>query len=300
MKFNKIVCIDNTGLENWAIDKLIDLSMSEIEIHNDYPEETETILSRIGSADCILVSWNTPIEKEVIENCPNLKYIGMCCSLYDESSANVDIATARKRGIVVKGIRDYGDEGTIEFIISELIGLVKGIGRYQWKDEPTELTGKKLGIIGMGATGKMLTKRAMAFNMDVYYYNRSRKPDIEEIGAKYLPKDKLLKEVEILSTHLPRNTKVLGEKEFKLFGENKILINTSLGPTFEITPFLSWIDKPNNFAIFDKSGTENHQEYFLDKRRIITSKKVAGWTRESRRRLSEKVLNNINDFLNND
>lgn len=300
MKFNKIVCVDNTGLEKWALNKLGDLSFNNLEIHKDYPKGNQTIMNRIGDADCLLVSWNTPIEKEVIEYCPNLKYIGMCCSLYDESSANVNIEAAREKGIVVKGIRDYGDEGTIEFIISELIGLLKGLGKYQWKDEPVELIGKKLGIIGMGATGKMLAKRANAFNMDVYYYSRTRKPDIEKNGVKYLQLDELLGEAQILSTHLPRNTKILGEREFKLFGDNKILINTSLGPTFDITSFLTWVDRPGNYAIFDKSGMENHQKVFLNKSRIITSEKVAGWTREARSRLSEKVIENIIDFLNND
>ena len=49
--------------------------------------------------------------------------------LYDEKSANVDIETARNLGIEVKGVRDYGDEGTVEFIFAELITLFKGLGK---------------------------------------------------------------------------------------------------------------------------------------------------------------------------
>ena len=62
------------------------------------PETDEEIVNRIGDADCVLVSYNTQIRRNVIEACPNIKYIGMCCTLYSESSANVDIAAARERG----------------------------------------------------------------------------------------------------------------------------------------------------------------------------------------------------------
>jgi lactate dehydrogenase-like 2-hydroxyacid dehydrogenase len=60
----------------------------------------------------------------------------MCCSLYDERSANVDVKAAGEQGITVHGIRDYGDEGLVEFIFAELTYLFKGLGRHQWKTEP--------------------------------------------------------------------------------------------------------------------------------------------------------------------
>lgn len=89
----------------------------------------------------------------MIAKSPAIRYIGMCCSLYDERSANVDIPAARARGIEVRGVRDYGDEGVAEFTLSELIRLLKGLGPHQWQSEPIELQQRKLGIIGMGATG---------------------------------------------------------------------------------------------------------------------------------------------------
>jgi lactate dehydrogenase-like 2-hydroxyacid dehydrogenase len=79
----------------------------------------------------VLVSWNTQIRAGVLRASPRLAYVGMCCSLYDERSANVDIEAARDLGITVRGVRDYGDEGVVEFIFAELIGLFKGIGQHQ-------------------------------------------------------------------------------------------------------------------------------------------------------------------------
>ena len=119
MKFNQIVILDYTGLQGFALDKLQALSIKPIRAFNDVPQTDNEKIRRIGEADCLFVSWNTAVSQSVLEHCKNLKYIGMCCSLIDEDSANVDVGYAQKQGIVVKGVRDYGDEGVTEFIVSE-------------------------------------------------------------------------------------------------------------------------------------------------------------------------------------
>ncbi|MTI96263.1 MAG: hypothetical protein FH749_12430 [Firmicutes bacterium] len=129
----------------------------------------------------------------------------MCCTLIDAKSANVDIDAAKERGIQVLGVRDYGDEGVIEFIISELVRLLKGLGEHQWQPVDLELTGQTLGIIGMGTLGKMLAEQAQSFGMNVFYYSRTRKPDIEASGVTYLELDALLQKVDIIST--PRRSR---------------------------------------------------------------------------------------------
>jgi lactate dehydrogenase-like 2-hydroxyacid dehydrogenase len=55
----------------------------------------------------------------------------VCCSLYDEKSANVDITAARELGIIVFGVKDYRDEGMAEYVICQLISLLKGLGKHQ-------------------------------------------------------------------------------------------------------------------------------------------------------------------------
>lgn len=67
-------------------------------------------------------------EIAAMERCPNLRYVGMCCSLYSEESANVDIPYARARGIDVRGIRDYGDRGVVEYVLWQLIEILHGFG----------------------------------------------------------------------------------------------------------------------------------------------------------------------------
>ena len=159
-KFTQIVCVDNTRLTQSALEILSEYSHQTVKVFDDYPTDKREIMGRIGDADCLLVSWKTPIDQEIIENASSLKYIGMCCSLIDKASANVDINAAENRGIVVRGVKDYGDEGVVEFIMSQLISLAKGMGKHQWKPQQTELKNKTLGIIGLGKIGAVVAARA--------------------------------------------------------------------------------------------------------------------------------------------
>ena len=91
--------------------------------------------------------------------------------------------------------------GSGEYVVSQLISLLNGFNGKRWGDHPLELTGVPVGIIGMGATGRVVTRALQFFGADLTYYNRSRKPDIEEQGVKYLPLEELLKK-EHLCMHL--------------------------------------------------------------------------------------------------
>ncbi len=296
-EFEQIVVVDKTGLQSDALAKLAMLSRKPLRTYDDFPDTDEEVVRRIHDADCVFVSWNTPLSEKVLRQAEQLRYVGMCCSLYDEESANVDIAYAAKHGIVVKGIRDYGDEGLVEFVVCELIRLLKGLGDKQWRDEPVELTNKKIGIIGLGTTGKLLADRLRAFGGDLYYYSRSRKPVAEKEGIKYRELADLLNTVDILSLHLPRNTQVLGESEFAHFGNGKILVNTSLGLTFEQSAFEQWIAAPGNYAIFDADGIGSAEHAFSGFDRVISTAVVSGWTKEAQQRLSTKVMENLSHFL---
>lgn len=297
MMFNQIVCADYVGLEAWAYEELQKHSKQPLVRFARDPQSNDELLDRIQGADCVLVSWRTRIDDEVIAKSPEIRYIGMCCSLYDERSANVDIAAARARSIEVRGVRDYGDEGVAEFILSELIRLLKGLGEHQWQSEPVELQQRKLGIIGMGATGKILAHRANAFGMQVQYFSRTRKPDCEQAGYAYAPLHELLQTSEIIPMHLPRNTQVLGPEEFAALGHGKILVNTSLGAPFDAAAFREWIQVNGNYAIFDADGAGEFKAQLHRYPHILYTSKVSGFTREARGRLSHKVLDNLRGYL---
>ena len=294
MLFNQITIIDQCRLTEEGIREISDLSIHPLVRYQDNPSSEEEIMARIGESDCVLVSWQTPLTAKVIAATPCLKYIGMCCSLYSEASANVDIAKARELGITVRGVRDYGDEGVVEFIFSQLINLFKGHGPYQWREEPVELGHKSIGIIGLGTLGRMVADTALHFGMKVYYYGRIQKPEAEQKGIQFLPLNELLAICDVITTHLPKHTVLLGEEEFKHKKANSILINTSLGLTFDEKAFLNWLKKDEkSFAIFDSDGAGSSYEVFSKLSNVILYPRSAGYTKESKVRLTQKVVDNL-------
>ena len=122
--FKKLVAIEPVSLIPTAEEALHQYA-EQVELYRDIPADDEEIVRRIGDADAALLSYTSRMGKNVIERCPNLRYIGRCCSLYSEESANVDIALAREKGIKVLGIRDYGDRGVVEYVLHELTGLLR-------------------------------------------------------------------------------------------------------------------------------------------------------------------------------
>lgn len=296
--FEKIVLIEPTGLNPAAAGRLQELG-KEVILYEDMPATEEEKIRRIGDADCVLVSYTTQIRKNVIEACPGIKYIGMCCSLYTEASANVDISAARGRGITVTGIRDYGDEGVVEYVISELVRLLHGFGPCQWKHKVYELTGQKVGIIGLGRTGKMVADALRFLGAEVSYFSRNRKPGAESEGIAYYPLHELLQHVDILCTCLPRNTFIMGGEEFNLFGHPKILVNTSVGPTFRLPDLQRWLSShKRNFYLCDGAGMGDYAGALTRFDNVLYTEKVSGHSAQSTDRLSRKVIANIESYLN--
>ncbi|MEI7581625.1 NAD(P)-dependent oxidoreductase [Runella sp.] len=294
MLFNQITIIDKCRLTEEGIREISDLSKHPLVRYQENPSSEEEIMARIRESDCVLVSWQTTLSARVIDSAPQLKYIGMCCSLYNEASANVDIAKTHELGITVRGVRDYGDEGVVEFIFAQLINLFKGYGTYQWRDEPVELGHKSIGIIGLGTLGRMVANTALHFGMEVYYYGRTQKPEAEQKGIQYLPLNELMAVCDVITTHLPKHTILLGKEEFKHKKANSVLINTSLGLTFDEKAFLNWLNKDEkSFAIFDSDGAASSYQTFSKLSNVILYPRSAGYTEESKRRLTKKVIANL-------
>jgi len=298
MKFDKIVIIDKCGLTDPILEKLTKLSVRPISVYDDFPDSEDEIVKRIDDADCILVSWQTMISADIIKASKSLKFIAMCCSLYDEQSANVDISAARKLGIEVKGVKDYGDDGTIEFIFAELIYLFKGLGKHKWRNEQTELKNKSIGIIGLGTLGLMVAKTAAHFGMQVFYFSRTRKQQLENQNLKFLPLEELLKTCDVVTTHLPKHTVIISEHEFNIKKRNSILVSTSIGLNCDKDALKNWLTKDKkSYAIFDSVGVGIFADELRQLENVILSDQSAGFTVEAKERLSEKVFNNLTDFL---
>lgn len=295
--FKKLVAIEPVSLIPSAQQKLHDYA-KEVVLFNDVPSDDTEIINRIGDADAVLLSYTSRISRSVLDACPNIRYIGMCCSLYSEESANVDIRTARTRHITVYGIRDYGDQGVVEYIISELIRYLHGFGGKQWQELPVELTDLKVGIVGLGTSGQMIAAGLQAMGADLYYFSRTRKPDQEAKNIKYLPMKELLNTVDVVCTCLNKNVILFRDEQFEWLGNHKVMFNTSIGPSHDITSLAKWLEHGDNEFFCDTIAALGDTGQLLASPHVNCMNISSGRTRQAFDRLSEKVLKNIETFLN--
>lgn len=291
--FNKLVAIEPVSLIPSA-EKALYKFAKEVVMYPDIPSGDDEIASRIGDADAVLLSYTSRIEKPVLEKCPNIKYIGMCCSLYSPESANVDIRFANERGITVTGIRDYGDDGVVEYVVSELVRCLHGFGQEPWDGMPREITGLKVGIVGLGKSGGMIADAMKFFGADITYFARSEKSEATAKGYRFLPLSEVLIQSEVVFCCLNKNTVLLYEAEFEQFGNKKILFNTGLSPAWDESAFSKWLEGDNLCYCDTLVALGNPQ--LLDHPHVRCMQVSTGRTRQAFDRLSEKVLANLAEY----
>lgn len=292
--FQKLVVIEPVSL-NPSAEKELHSYANKVVMFDDIPASDDEIVARIGNADAVLLSYTSQINRTVIDKCPNIKYIGMCCSLYSPESANVDILYANERGIKVTGIRDYGDEGVVEYVVSELVRCLHGFDQEPWESMPREITGLKVGVIGLGKSGGMIADAMKFFGAEVAYYSRTEKDDAKTKGYQFLALNELLAQSEVVFCCLNKNTVLLYEAEFESFGNRKILFNTGLSPAWEESAFTKWLDGDN--LCFCDTVIALGGDHLLDHPNVRCMKVSTGRTRQAFDRLSEKVLANIDGYF---
>lgn len=296
-KFRKLVSIDKVALTEKGIHALQDVA-ENIVLAKDLPANDEEILQRIGDADAVLLSANSRLTKNVMAKARKLRYVGMCCSLYSEESANVDIPYARAHGIEVRGIRDYGDHGVVEYVIYQLVKLLHGYDGRRWKTLPTEITGLKVGFVGLGTSGGMTADALHFLGADISYFARAEKPERTAQGYHFKDLKTLLSESEVVITALNKNVILLHEEEFTALGNGKIMFNTSIGPAADMEPIRKWMENPENVFCCDTKGALGEiAEEVMDFPNVYCMNASAGMTSQAYELLSQKVLDNIKSFL---
>jgi len=291
--FQKLVAIEPVSLIPSAEEKLHKFA-KEVVLYNDIPKDDAEIAVRIGDADAVLLSYTTQLRKGALERCERVKYIGMCNSLYSPESANVDIYYANSRGITVTGIRDYGDEGVVEYVISELVRCLHGFDQEPWDGMAREITGLKVGILGLGKSGGMIADALHFLGAEISYLARSEKELARQKGYRFLPLNDLLRENEVVFCCLNRNTVLMQAPQFEALGNKKILFNTGLSPAWEEAPFLRWLEG-DNLCFCDTVGALGGP-HLLDHPKVRCMQVSTGRTRQAFDRLSAKVLHNLSEF----
>ncbi|MGC8832364.1 MAG: NAD(P)-dependent oxidoreductase, partial [Thermoproteota archaeon] len=185
--------------------------------------------------------------------------------------------------------------------------LRNGLWRVAWS--PTfmlgqEISGKTLGIIGLGAIGKAVAERARGLNMRVVYYSRTRKTDVEKtLDIGYLPFNDVLREADflIISTALTRETvKMIGENELRSMKPTSYLINISRGAVLDEKSLVKalkerWIAGAA-LDVFEKEPIEPGNP-LIGMDNVVLTPHMASATFEARRRLAETAAENIVSVL---
>lgn len=237
----KIVVLDgfalNPGDLNWDFLQ----QFGEYTVYDRTPDDL--IVSRIGDAEIILLN-KTPITEATLEACPSVKLICVQATGYNV----VDCTAAKKRGIPVCNVPDYGTAAVAQFTFALLLELCHNVGHHSqtvrdgkwctcpdfcyWDTPQMELAGKTIGIIGFGRIGRAVGKIARAFGMNVIAYNRSQCEEGHAIGD-YVSLDALLSTADIISLHCPltaENTGLINKDSIKKMKDGVILLNTARGP----------------------------------------------------------------------
>ena len=289
--FTKLVAIEPISLVPAAEEALQQFAETVV-MYVDIPATPAEIVARIGDADAVLLSYTSTLTAEILEQCPHIRYIGMCCSLYSPESANVDIRYAEAHGITVTGIRDYGDEGVVEYVVSELVRLLHGFGEEPWSGVPSEITGLKVGIVGLGKSGGMIADAMHFFGADIAYFARGEKAAAAEKGYRYMELGELLAWSDVVCCCLNKNTVLLHEEQLQRLGDHKVVFNTGLSPAWDEEPMLRWLEAGDNRLYCDTVGALGGT-HLLAHPQVRCMGVSTGRTRQAFDRLSEKVLANI-------
>lgn len=289
----KLAVLDNIRALPEAQTEIKKLAGGEIAFPESLPGSFDELVARTGDAEAILLSTATELPRAYFDACPSVKYVGLCGT----STARIDLETLKERDIAFSNVSDYGDEPTAEYIFLQLELLARGVGKYQWQEQPRELMGKSIGIIGLGALGKAVANLALAYKMDAHYFSAHRKQDWEDKGLQYSELHELLKACQIIIISTPTNVKILGVEEFALLQANTILVQATLGTPFDRDAFLEWVAKDGNYAVFDNGIGEDNTKVYRALPRVIVSETSSGNTYETRARLDQKVIENLKLYL---
>ncbi|MDG5800340.1 NAD(P)-dependent oxidoreductase [Marinilabiliaceae bacterium ANBcel2] len=281
------------------------------------PEESipfnEVIYKYLKGCDVLVSVFNQKITSDVIDSAPNLKLIANYGVGYD----NVDVEYATKKGVVVTNTPDPVTEPTAELAFSLMSaaarnipalnnGIVDGtIMNWGVMDNlSSTLLDKTLGIIGMGAIGKAVARRAKASGMNIIYYNRNRlSEEIErEYGAGYSDFETLLRESDYVSLHVPHTQqthRMIGKDALNMMKPSATLINTARGKVVDEKALIEAL-KSNKIAMaaLDVFYNEPHVSDDLKKlRNVVMTPHVGTATHDGREDMTRFVAMVIKAFF---
>jgi len=213
--------------------------------HNpeDRPLTRAELLEGVVGADALVSMLSDRVDAELLDAAPSLKVVANYAVGFD----NVDVAEARRRGVEVTTTPDVLSEATADLAWALLLAATRRVGEAErfvraglWEGPgPRQLLGqavggRTLGIVGMGAIGQAVARRARGFSMPVVYFNRRRVPETleQELGARYVSLDELLATADVVSLHAPLNDDsrhLIDAAALERMKPTAVLVNTARG-----------------------------------------------------------------------
>lgn len=216
----------------------------------------------IGRCDALLPTYAFKVTKEIIDRATNLEIIANFGAGYD----NIDVNYAITKGILVTNSPKPVIEPTAELAFSLLLNVARRISECDRKLRSSRgieidvmenlgisLYGKTLGIVGMGAIGQALARRASACGMRIIYYNRKRlSQEIENAyEADWVSLNELLATSDFISLHAPATSEtyhMIDIQQFKLMKPSVVLINTARGNLINERVLIHFLQKKRIFG----------------------------------------------------
>lgn len=264
--------------------------------------------------DALYCLLTDKIDGEVMDAFgPQLKVIANMAVGFD----NIDIAEAKKRGIIITNTPGVLTDTVAEHTFALMLAIAHRVveadkftrsGKYAgWSPMlmlGNDLSGKTLGVVGLGRIGSRVAHHAVeGFDMKILYYDVSRNEKFEkEFGAVFMPLDDLLKQSEFVSIHVPllETTKhLINAEKLKLMKPTAYLINTSRGPIIDEAA-LAFALKNNVIrgAALDVFEFEpNIIPELLTLDNVILTPHIASATEETRSKMSVLAATNIIEAL---
>jgi glyoxylate reductase len=212
---------------------------------HDDPIEVDVLYERIANADAVLTLLTTKVDRAFLDAAgPQLKVVSNVAVGYN----NIDVDACRSRGVTATNTPGVLTDATADIAMALILMVTRRLGEgeriirsnqpWQWGMFMllgTGLQGRRLGVVGMGAIGQALARRAKAFGMSVAYSNRNAAPaGVEaELDAERLSLDDLLATSDVVTINCPYSTEthhLIGPEQFELMRSSAYLINTARGP----------------------------------------------------------------------
>ena len=284
---------------------------AKLNLNNEIYSENKLIeLSK--DCDGILSSIVDKIDKKTINKLSDKVKI---ISNFAVGFGNIDIEAASKRNIVVTNTPDVLTDATAEIAMLLILGACRrAVEGMQWARNKNwrwsadfligkQLSGSKLGILGMGRIGRAVAKRAKAFGMEIHYHNRSKLNQDLEAGATYHDNiQSLFSTSDILSINClvtKETKKIINKKTLKFFSKEAIIINSARGDMIDDDAMVEALKDKRIFALgLDVyNGEPNIHPGYLEHQNVFILPHLGSATKKTRIDMADLAISNIEEFF---